>query len=691
MILEKSQAECGLSTTKVRKMRSHNFVIPHTWNYLTHFTRHTMPNIAKQFYPEIQGIRAISIIAVILFHFGVRALPGGYIGVDMFFVISGFLITKMIVGEVNHGTFSLVRFYKNRVVRLLPNLFLMIAATVVIAYFVLRPYDFFQYAKSLQFSAVYLTNMVFARHQGYFDMSRDVKPLLHTWSLSIEEQFYLIFPIFIILLFKLKSHRITLLLVITLASLWVRFNYIQHHLPTEGFFSFAGRVWEFAIGALIVLMPNSLKNKLSSNEIISSCGLLIIAVSLLFLAEGIPYSGLLLVLPCLATGMVIISSQNTSSSKWLGGKALVFFGGMSYSLYLWHWPLMVWFHNVDYGLSDLSQTLILLVLTGAVSYLAWKYVEEPCRQNREKFSGRSVAIMTFTFAIFCASVGGYIYAKSGMENRFPCYVAVKKNIADFDFKVATGTSIKYPNNCISQAEPETILKQCAFGELSSKNRFLILGDSHAAVWYPTFQVAAETKHWQGVLVSLAGCPPIFGISSFDGAKNICDESFDRRIGALLETGKFQKVFLVAHWSMYSEGEPSKQPNHFISNTQTTSYDAVSSKQVMSKQLKETINRINAKGSEVVIVHSVPTLPKVIQDLPENYMQPVDNAHKQNQFMIDFVQQQKAGQLNAVDPSSILCDVKNCRTRINGNVLYTDNNHISAAAAAELVKLIDPVL
>jgi peptidoglycan/LPS O-acetylase OafA/YrhL len=650
-----------------------------------------MPNIAKQFYPEIQGIRAISIIAVILFHFGVRALPGGYIGVDMFFVISGFLITKMIVGEVNHGTFPLVRFYKNRVVRLLPNLFLMIAATVVISYFVLRPYDFFQYAKSLQFSAIYLTNMVFARHQGYFDMSRDVKPLLHTWSLSIEEQFYLIFPIFIILLFKLKSYRITVLVVIALASLGVRFNYIQHHLPTEGFFSFAGRVWEFIIGGLIVLMPNALKNKFSNSEIISSLGLLLIAASLLFLAEGLPYSGLLLVVPCLATAMVILASQNTRSSKWLGSKALVLIGGMSYSLYLWHWPLMVWFHNVDYGLSDTSQTFILLALTVTVSYLAWKYVEEPCRQNREKFSGKTVATMTFSFALFCASIGGYIYAQSGMENRFPSYVAVKKNIADFDFKAATGMSIKYPNSCSSQSEPEAILKQCIFGDLSSKNRFLILGDSHAAVWYPTFQVAAETKHWQGVLVSLAGCPPIFNISSFDGAKNICDESFNRRIGALLETGKFQKVFLVAHWSMYSEGEPSKQPNHFISDAQTTAYDAASSKQVMTRQLQKTIHRMNQNGSEVIIVHSVPTLPKVIQDLPENYTQPRVKAQQQNQFMTDWVyREQKIGQLSAVDPTTVLCDAQNCKTRINDNVLYTDNNHISAAAAAELVKLIEPV-
>ncbi|MBI3479831.1 MAG: acyltransferase, partial [Nitrosomonadales bacterium] len=190
-----------------------------------------MPSIAKTFYPEIQGIRAVSILAVILFHFGIGHLPGGYIGVDMFFVISGYLISKLIITEIEAGRFSLAKFYKNRVVRLLPNLFLMIVASVAISYAVLRPHDFFQYAKSLQFSPVYLTNMVFARQQGYFDLSRDTKPLLHTWSLSIEEQFYLLFPLLLILLYKLKYHRLFVLVLIALASLWVRYWYIAHDLP----------------------------------------------------------------------------------------------------------------------------------------------------------------------------------------------------------------------------------------------------------------------------------------------------------------------------------------------------------------------------------------------------------------------------------------------------------------------------
>lgn len=650
-----------------------------------------MPNIAKHFYPEIQGIRAISILAVILFHFEFHILPAGYIGVDMFFVISGFLITKMIVGELAHGSFSISRFYKNRVVRLLPNLFLMIVATFVISYFVLKPHDFLQYAKSLQFSAIYLTNMVFARQQGYFDMTREAKPLLHTWSLSIEEQFYLVFPVFLILLYKLKQHRITVLVLIALASLWVRFNYIQLHLPTEGFFSFAGRVWEFVIGALIALMPAALRSKLSRNEALSFLGILLIAASLLFLDESVPYSGLLLVIPCFATAMVITSSHGTLSGKLLSGRTLVFIGGISYSLYLWHWPLIVWSHNVDHGLSNHTQTLVLTLATAIISFLAWKYVEEPFRQNREKLSSKFVGMLTLSFAIFCISAGGYVFAKSGMENRFPNWVAVKENLQSFDFKAATGTQINYPTGCYVGDDPQAILSRCAFGDKNSENRFLVIGDSHTTAWYPAFQAAAEAKHAQGVLVTLPGCPPLFGISSFDGAKNICFDKFDQRIGALIASKKIRKAFLVAFWSMYTEGEPNNQPDHFISDALTSSHDAVSSKLVITRRLQEVIRRMNDNGIEVIIVHSVPILPKVVQDLPVDFTQPLAKIQQQNQFMEDFVHSRKGPGLRAIDPTYAFCDAQVCRTRIDGNVLYSDNNHISAAAAARLIKLIESAL
>ncbi|MDH2919363.1 MAG: acyltransferase family protein [Sideroxydans sp.] len=647
-----------------------------------------MPTLDKKFYPEIQGLRAVAIIAVILFHFGWKTLAGGYLGVDIFFVISGFLIAQMISIELARGTFNIRRFYKNRVMRLLPNLFLMIIVSVVISYFVLKPYDFFQYAKSLQFSAVYLTNMVFARQQGYFDMSREAKPLLHTWSLSIEEQFYLVFPLMLILLFKFKQHRVLVLSVIALASFWVRYNYQQNHLPTEGFFSFAGRVWEFVIGALIVFLPAHIKARLANQSGIALGSFALIIASLIFLDEAVPYASSLLIIPCVATALIILSSGTHCTEKLLSTRVLVFIGGLSYSLYLWHWPLLVWLHNGDFAGSHALQISVLFALTLAISYLAWRYVEEPFRKNRERFSGRQVGLMTLTFGIFCVSIGGYIYAQSGMENRFPNWVKVKNNLDTFDFKTATGTTLQYPANCAIGDDPQAILQHCAFGDLQAAQRFLVVGDSHVAAWYPAFQAAAEARHTQGVFATQPGCPPLFDISSLDGAKNICAEKFDTRIKALIATRAFNKVYLLASWSMYSEGDPNNQPNHFISDAHTAANDRASSQQVMSAHLQSTIQYLQSFGIEVVLVHSVAMLPKVVQALPENYSVPLAQLQQQNFFMTEFVRDHAAElHLTVLDPSPTLCSTGACLTRANGNVLYTDNNHISPAGAALLTPLV----
>jgi peptidoglycan/LPS O-acetylase OafA/YrhL len=645
----------------------------------------------KPFYPAIQGLRALSIIAVIVFHFQSNWLIGGYVGVDLFFVISGFLITSMIERDLGTGSFSIASFYKNRVARLLPNLFAMIVATIIIGYLVLRPYDFFQYAKSLQFSAIYLTNMVFAKQQGYFDMSRDVKPLLHTWSLSIEEQFYVLFPLLMILLFKFRKYRLLALMMLAIASFAMRWRYTQQELPSEGFFSFFGRVWEFIVGAAIVYLPQAWRTKLAQQPAIFWLGMCVIAVSLIGLDEGLPYSGLLLLAPCLATALIIIQNESLLATQWLGARSLVFIGGMSYSLYLWHWPLMVWFHQSDFAFSSDLQNLLLVITTIAISYLAWRYIEEPFRQNKHKYSGKVIAVTVTFFGLFCASAGGYIYAQSGMEFRFPNYTVVAKNLASFNFKAQTGITLTALPQCSSDASASAIIQNCAFGDLQAKQRFLVLGDSHAGSWYPAFDAAAQREHWQGTQVSLPGCPPLLGIQSWDGGKNICRAHFDERLKEILAAQSFQKVFLVAFWSMYSEGE-SRRPHHFISNTTTTSHDASASKQVMATHLKETIRYLNARGIEVVIVHTVPTLPKRIQDLPDDYSQARTDVDARHRFMKETIDPaQTAGSLSTLDAASVLCTQAICPTRVNGYVMYSDNNHISLATATHLIPLVQSAL
>ncbi len=645
----------------------------------------------KPFYPAIQGLRALSIVAVIVFHFQSNWLAGGYVGVDLFFVISGFLITRMIERDLGTGSFSITHFYKNRVVRLLPNLFAMIVATVVISYLVLRPYDFFQYAKSLQLSAIYLTNMVFAKQQGYFDMSRDVKPLLHTWSLSIEEQFYVLFPLLMILLFKFRKYRLPALTMLAIASFAMRWRYTQQELPSEGFFSFFGRVWEFIVGAAIVYLPQTWRTKLAQQPALFWLGMCVIAASLIGLDEGLPYSGLLLLAPCLAIALIIIQNESPLATQWLGARPLVFIGGMSYSLYLWHWPLMVWFHQSDFAFSSDLQSLLLVITTIAISYLAWRYIEEPFREKKHKYSGKVVAVSVIFFGLFCASAGGYIYAQSGMELRFPNYTVVAKNLASFNFETQTGITLTALTRCSSDSAASEVVHNCAFGDAQATKRFLVLGDSHAGSWYPAFDAAAQTQGWQGVQVSLPGCPPLLGIQSWDGAKNICKPQFDARVQALLGAQSFQKVFLVAFWSMYSEGDE-RRPYHFVSDSRVVSRDAAASKQVMAQHLKETIQFFNARGIEVVIVHTVPTLPKRIQDLPNDYSQIRSAVKERNRFMKESIDPaQTAGSLSTLDAASVLCTQAICPTRVNGYVMYSDNNHISLATAAQLIPLVQSAL
>ena len=319
-------------------------------------------------------------------------------------------------------------------------------------------------------------------------------------------------------------------------------------------------------------------------------------------------------------------------------------------------------------------------------------MEEPFRRNRENFSGKQITAGTFGFALICASTGGYIYANNGLEYRYPNWIQVKNNIAAFDFKNATGLPLVYPTNCQISSDPEASAERCAFGDITSEKLALVLGDSHASAWYPAFMAAFYNTHYRGILASLPGCPPVFGIASFDGAKNICAAGFDENIGKLIATKKFDKVFLVAFWHLYSEGEPGNHPDHFISNANIRSRDAISSKIALHQALRNTINRFKEHNIETIIVRSVPTLPKRIQDLPDDYVLPIAVYQAQQQSMLDYFREQQTEQgFKIIDTTGVFCMNGSCATRIQGNVLYDDNNHITQAGASNLFGLIEDAL
>jgi peptidoglycan/LPS O-acetylase OafA/YrhL len=337
--------------------------------------------------PDIDGLRAVAVIPVLLFHAGLGAFTAGFLGVDVFFVISGFLITSILVREAEEGRFSIVAFYNRRVRRIFPALFVMLAAVTVAAAFILAPTAFSRYARSLIATTLFSSNFLFWKQTGYFDTTALEKPLLHTWSLAVEEQFYLVWPLMLgtIFRFGMKQYLLPLLcagtaLSFALAVAWPDKEAV-FYLPVT-------RAWELGLGAILAVRPTSLPRWAS----LVGIGAIVAAIvcfneqTPLFIASGVA---------CLGTA-TLICTEGGLGNRALSWAPCVGIGLISYSLYLWHWPLLAFAHYLYSGMPPVALTLPLLVLAGLIAYLSYKYIETPLRKPGKpwKAFGLSAAVMT---------------------------------------------------------------------------------------------------------------------------------------------------------------------------------------------------------------------------------------------------------------------------------------------------------
>jgi len=647
-----------------------------------------MTNFSK----EIQGLRAIAVLSVVLFHFGIYGLEGGYLGVDIFFVISGYLIGQIIMKDLESNQFSLISFYKNRAVRLFPNLLLMLLASVIVSWILLKPYDFFQFGKSLQFSGLYVTNIVFSKQQGYFDISRELKPLLHTWSLSIEEQFYLFLPIFLIFVRRV-SLKTKLIIIGSIISISFIYKWwLIHALPINSFFSFPGRIWELGLGVFFAALPHQIKQRFQGQTLIAGISIAVIAIYLLTLHETVTYAGIISIGCCIATGLLILSSPNTWVGKILSTKLMVYFGAISYSLYLWHWLVLVTIKNAAPGLNPLLEFGLLLFISIFIAHLAWKYVESPLREKKDAFSPKQVFIGVFLFTGLTAAAGGYIYAKNGFPERFPSHIKIAKNIESFNWENSTGLSPNKLRACSLNKNETLRIQDCLTGDIHSSKTVLVIGDSHAASMQAAFDIAGQQSKVRVITAAGPGCPPLIGIKSFNGADNICEKiNFDHHLQTLLKNQTFDKVYLVAFWDMYARGSRSHgkllRPTHFISDEITTAHNSETSQMVLKKSLTKTIALINQHGAKVILVQDIPTLPNPIQDLTDGFTQSIEEVKSQQTFIKTFLSNQKNPRLQTIDLANVICPNDICHTYLNGYYLYSDNNHITHAGSALTLPMI----
>ena len=427
--------------------------------------------------PEIDGLRAIAVIAVILFHANFNAFRGGFIGVDIFFVISGYLITTILLNDLEAGNFSIAHFYERRARRILPALFLVMFACLPLAWFWLSPSDMRNFSQSLVAVTVFASNILFWRSSGYFDTATELKPLIHTWSLSIEEQYYLLFPLFLFFAWRLgKRWIVGILAVVAILSLTFAQWYVNKN-PSFTFYMLPTRAWELLIGAFVAFYyseRNIKKHKYWASQLGSMLGFALIVYATFAFSSRTPFPSLYALVPSIGTALIIIfATSQTLMGKLLSKKPLLWIGLISYSAYLWHQPLFAFARH--HTLEQTSQGVLAMlgVITLLLAYLTWKFVERPFR-DEHRFSRNQIILLSLICSLTFMTVGIFGLKSNGfIENR----QSINNSQVIFDFGTVNNT-ISLQDHAVTTGE-----KPNQTSDINSKSAFLNYFENSLPNWH----------------------------------------------------------------------------------------------------------------------------------------------------------------------------------------------------------------
>jgi peptidoglycan/LPS O-acetylase OafA/YrhL len=648
---------------------------------------------------DIGGLRAVAVLSILFFHLDITQFSGGYVGVDIFYVISGYLITSIIVRELAAGEFSIARFYERRVRRILPALVVVLIATLLVGSLMLGPNQFAELGRSTGATALFVSNIFFFMGSGYFDGPSELKPLLHTWSLAIEEQFYILFPFLLILIAKRLSGRYATWLI-PLAVLSLAASVIGTGVDENAaFFLLPFRGWELLIGSVLALnvIPHVTDRKVLN--VLSAAGLMMMLVSIFTFSSATPFPGIAAALPTIGTGLVIYAGTNirTFVGRMLGARPMVFFGLISYSLYLWHWPTIVYakLYLINEP-TDLEKTVI-LILTVGLATLSWRAVETPFR-DRTFFAPRERLFVFFSavcVVILASSL--FIVSKNGFPGRAP-----NEQLND---ALAADPGWQHWKDCEELGEEDTHdLSLCAIGAESGTTSVLFWGDSHALALASAINSSAMRLGIGGEIAVRTGCAPLIGIDRV--GQRSCHEFNEDVIRYLAERPDLGTVILAARWALSTSGTRYKNEDgksvtlEDVSEGNAASGDNAA---LFELGLRRTVAALESLGRRVVIVRQV---PEVGYDVPSaNYSAKLTGQDvnaliaptraeyagrtADSSRVIDALAAGSAVQL--VDPASLLCDADTCRVVDDDIPLYRDDNHLSLYGCLLVSKLFDEVL
>lgn len=621
---------------------------------------------------DIDGLRAIAVLGVLFYHAGL-GFSGGFVGVDVFFVISGFLIIRLIDKGLREERFSILDFWERRIRRIFPALFVVVVATLAVGWIVSLPGDYRDLGTSALMLQLFASNVFFWRNTGgYFDADAELLPLLHTWSLSVEEQFYVVIPLLLWLGWRMGKGRTLpwIILAVTILSfLWL---VLLSTSDRSAFYLLPTRAWEMGVGGLLVFAPALTSSAWKS--LLSAGGVLAILWSFIFLDRTTPFPGFVTAIPVLGAAGIILGGKGVHPGwmqRILSVRGLVFVGLISYSLYLWHWPLLAFCSYLEVASEPWFKAALLLVSLGLAT-LSWKYVEQPARRLGLSKSRWWVFGSAGVLASLVLGSSLLIRSSNGVPGRFS--------------EEVLQVAVKGPHFALNMNSADVPKRIAHLGDDGLEPSFLVWGDSHAMAMIPAFEVLCSESGIAGQAILRHSARPMVNWTSRKGF----DPAFDDSVMSYLRTEEARKslrwVVLISRWwsvvhaeSHLNEMKPALQLEETIRELKELSYRVVIVKQVpqWTREVMPTKKALEFDFSELSWRLRTPLMSRVeVEDL----------FAKQNR-MIEEVSS-RFEEVRVLDPVPYYC-------REDGTVefndgahgLWMDRDHLSENGALRLTGLI----
>ncbi|WP_321448638.1 acyltransferase family protein [uncultured Cohaesibacter sp.] len=637
-----------------------------------------------QYRPEIDGIRAIAVLSVVVFHSGLGLLKGGFLGVDLFFVISGFLITRILINDLESGNFSIITFYERRIRRILPALFVTLALSFMAAWYLMSPIHMEGFSRSLVAVATFCSNILFWQESGYFDTAAELRPLLHTWSLAVEEQFYIFFPLFLMIAWRFgKKATLSLLALAFVVSLAIAHWGVMNK-PVAAFYLMPTRAWELLVGVFAAFMAQHMEKRqisqpLLMRNLLSGIGLVAVVGSILFFDPQTAIPSFPALVPTIGTALLILfATKGTLVNRLLRIRILVVIGLISYSAYLFHQPLLAFARYRSLHELSSAVSVFLCVSTFVWAYLSWRYIEQP-------FRNRKVVVRRAVFPLGAAATAMLIV--SGVWN-------IRNDGVNANNDTTIASASIY-DACHFHHQATNLSMDYCRASLDFNKYYVLVGDSHAMAFFVELKKTLAHEGYGLIAFTKNTLYPIAGtyregMPDSESRMAFLDSAYD----FAMHDPHVEGVYVAARWASHIEGGAFKRPDglmddHPFSHTRI----AGSSETGLTSQpdLLAYSAQFLAKVANYRPVTLFGPVPEVGVDVPRallldrsvlNYPVSWYDDREKNALELLRMARNESPNISIVDVRNVFCrnDAGVCIQEQNGHSLYVDDDHVSLTGA-----------